>query len=127
VQNDKVGDNDGSGLEDACDGVKWGCSHGGEDGWGCWGGKRDGLEEGGKRGSDCSSIAQMQVAYKSRRMWGLSLMLCAGCVSSLRENNVADLQIIGVMLLMCLCLCPSLLMAVNGDALRPEFHALQLV
>ena len=30
------------------------CSHGGEDGWGCCGGTRDGLEEGGKRGSDCS-------------------------------------------------------------------------
>jgi hypothetical protein len=54
-------------------------------------------------------------------------MLCAGCASSLRENNVGDLQIISVMPLVCLCLCPSLSMAVNGDALRPEFHALQLV
>jgi hypothetical protein len=54
VQDNKVSDNDGSGLEETCDGVKWGCSHGGEDGWGCCGGMRDGLEEGGKRGSDCS-------------------------------------------------------------------------
>ena len=69
----------------------------------------------------------MQVAYKSRRTRGLSLVLCAGCALSLRENNVADLQIIGVMPLMRLCLCPSLSTAVNGDALRPEFHALQLV
>jgi hypothetical protein len=55
VQDNKIGDNDGSGLEETCDGVKWGCSHGGEDGWGCCGGMRGGLEEGGKRGSDCSS------------------------------------------------------------------------
>ena len=55
MQDNKVSDNDGSGLEETCDGVKWGCSHGGEDGWGCCGDTRDGLEEGGKRGSDCSS------------------------------------------------------------------------
>jgi hypothetical protein len=54
VQDDEVSDNDGHGLEETCDGVKWGCSHGGEDGWGCCRGTRDGLEEGGKRGSDCS-------------------------------------------------------------------------
>jgi len=55
VQDDEVGDNDGSGLADTCDRVKWGCSHGGEDGWGCCGGTRGRLEEGGKRGSDCST------------------------------------------------------------------------
>jgi len=42
-------------MKETYDGVKWGCSHGGEDGWGCCGGMRDGLEEGGKRGSDCSN------------------------------------------------------------------------
>jgi hypothetical protein len=56
VQDDEVGDNDGSGLEETCDRVKWGCSHGGEDGWGCCGGTRDGLEEGGKRELDCSNF-----------------------------------------------------------------------
>jgi hypothetical protein len=45
VQDDEVGNDDGGGLEETCDGVKWGCSHGGEDGWGCCGGTRDGLEE----------------------------------------------------------------------------------
>jgi hypothetical protein len=54
VQDNKVGDNDGGGLEETCDGVKWGYSYRGEDGWGCCGGTRDRLEEGGKRGSDCS-------------------------------------------------------------------------
>jgi hypothetical protein len=54
VQDDEVSDNDGAGLKETCDGVKWRCSHGGEDGWGCCGGMGDGLEEGGKRGSDCS-------------------------------------------------------------------------
>ena len=47
---------DGSGVEESCDGVKWGCSHGGEDGWGCCGDTRDGLEEGGKRELDRSSL-----------------------------------------------------------------------
>jgi hypothetical protein len=54
VQDNEVGDNDGGGLEETYDRVKWECSHGGKDGWGCCGGMRDGLEEGGKRGSDCS-------------------------------------------------------------------------
>ena len=54
MQDSDVGKDDGSGMEETCDGVKWGCSHGGEDGWGCCRGMRDGLEEGGKRGSDCS-------------------------------------------------------------------------
>jgi len=48
VQDNEIGDGDDSGLEKACDGVKWGCSHGGEDGWGCCRGTRDGLEEGEK-------------------------------------------------------------------------------
>ena len=43
MQDNEVGDNDGSGLEETCDRVKWQCSHGGEDGWGCCGGMRDGL------------------------------------------------------------------------------------
>jgi hypothetical protein len=54
VQDKEVGNNNGDGLEEACNRVKWGCSHRGEDGWGCCGGTRDRLEKGGKRGSDCS-------------------------------------------------------------------------
>jgi len=49
---------DGSGVEESSDRVKWGCSHGGEDGWGCCRGTRDGLEEGGKRESDCSNYCR---------------------------------------------------------------------
>ena len=64
MQGDEIGDNDSSGLEETCDGVKWGYSHGGEDGWGCCGGTRDGLEGGGKRGSDCSTWAAMPLAFQ---------------------------------------------------------------
>jgi hypothetical protein len=55
VQDSNVGKDDGSGIEEARDGVRWGYSHGGEDGYGYCRGTRDGLEEGGKRGSDCST------------------------------------------------------------------------
>jgi hypothetical protein len=55
VQGSNIGENDGGGPEEARDRVRWGCSHGGEDGWGCCRGTRDGLEEGGKRESDCSN------------------------------------------------------------------------
>jgi len=57
VQDSDIGENDGGGIEKARDRVRWVCSHKGEDGWGCCRGMRDGLEEGGKRGSDCSTTA----------------------------------------------------------------------
>jgi hypothetical protein len=60
MQDNEIGNNDGRGLEETCDGVKQGCNHGGEDGWGCCGGTRDGLEEGGKRGSDCSTTPSLR-------------------------------------------------------------------
>jgi hypothetical protein len=56
VQDSDIGEDDGGGIEEACDRVRWGYSHGGEDGWGYCRGTRDGLEEGGKSKSDCSSI-----------------------------------------------------------------------
>ena len=63
MQDDKVGDDDGSGLEEARDRVQWGqwgCSHGGEDGWVCCRGTRDGLEEGGKRELDRSTTPSLR-------------------------------------------------------------------
>jgi len=55
VQNCNIGEDDGGGMEEACDRVRWVYSYGGKDGWGCCRGIRDGLEERGKRGLDCSS------------------------------------------------------------------------
>jgi hypothetical protein len=55
VEYGDVDKDSGGGIEGTCGRVRWEYSHGGEDGWGCCGGMRDGLEEGGKRGSDCSN------------------------------------------------------------------------
>ena len=60
MQDSDIGEDDGNGVEEACDRVRWGCSHGGEDGWGCCRGMRDGLEEGGKRESDCSTTPSLR-------------------------------------------------------------------
>jgi len=60
VQDSNIGEDDGDGIEEAYDRVRWRCSHRGEDGWGCCGGTRDGLEEGGKRESDCSTTPSLR-------------------------------------------------------------------
>jgi hypothetical protein len=57
---------DGSGVEESCDRVNW-CSHGGEDGWGCCRGTRDGLEEGGKRESDRSTTPSLRSFATTQR------------------------------------------------------------
>ena len=55
VEYGDVDEDGGSGIDGACGRVRQWYSHGGEDGWGCCGGTRDGLEKEGKRGSDCSN------------------------------------------------------------------------